>query len=213
MGVWLTRIVLDTRNRAVRADLRDAVKLHKRVMMLVPDDLGAQARANTGILFRLEEGRAAASLLVQAKHRPDPTRLPSGYGTAAVKALDPLLDGLSTGMPVHYRIAANPSKRLAKADASHKAKQVIPLSGTAAEEWWARKAVESGLTLSTLLATAISPARGENGPGGPIRHSITRFDGIAVIANPDLVRTAILDGIGRGKSYGCGLLSLAPVKT
>jgi len=28
----------------------------------------------------------------------------------------------------------------------------------------------------------------------------------------DLVRTALAVGIGRGKSYGCGLLSLAPVR-
>lgn len=116
-------------------------------------------------------------------------------------------------MPVHYRIAANPSKRLAKADENRKAKQVIPLSGPAAEQWWARKAAENGLTLSTLRATAMSPARGENNAGARVRHSITRFDGIAVIADADLARAAVLGGIGRGKSYGCGLLSLAPLRS
>lgn len=211
MSVWLTRIVLDTRHRAVRADLRDAVKLHKRVMTLIPDGLGDQARAQAGVLFRLEEGRNGSFILVQTRQQPDPSRLPDGYGTTAVKALDPLIERLRPGMPVHYRIAANPSKRLAKADERHKAKQVIALSGTAAEEWWARKAAEHGLTLSSLLATPVPAARGQSNEGNLVRHVITRFDGLAVITGPERVRTAMCEGIGRGKSYGCGLLSLAPV--
>jgi len=39
-----------------------------------------------------------------------------------------------------------------------------------------------------------------------------RFDGEAVISDVDAVRHAVLNGIGRGKSYGCGLLSLALIE-
>jgi CRISPR system Cascade subunit CasE len=39
------------------------------------------------------------------------------------------------------------------------------------------------------------------------------FDGLAVITDPEHVRAAVCEGIGRGKSYGCGLLSLAPVRS
>lgn len=208
MNVWLTRLDLDTRHRAVRADLRDAVNLHKRVMMLIPDGLGAQARAQAGVLFRLEEGRSGMSLLIQSQQHPNLDRLPDGYGTAAVKDIDPLLTYLRPGLPVHYRIAANPSKRLAKADANHNAKQVVALSGSAADEWWSRKATEHGLALSSLLATPMPPASGNNG-GKRVRHSLTRFEGLAVITDAEQLRTAILEGIGRGKSYGCGLLSVA----
>jgi CRISPR system Cascade subunit CasE len=213
MSVWLTRIVLDARHGAVRADLRDAIKLHKRVMMLVPDGLGEQARAQTGVLFRLEEGHAETSLLIQSRHRPDPDRLPDGYGMTAVKNIDALLERLRSGLTLHYRITANPSKRLARADAHHKAKQVVALSGAAADEWWSRKAAEHGLALSSLLATPMSPASGKADQGHRIRHSLTRFDGLAVITDPDRVRAAILEGIGRGKSYGGGLLSLAPARS
>ncbi|MDN3355840.1 type I-E CRISPR-associated protein Cas6/Cse3/CasE [Actinomadura sp. DC4] len=213
MSVWLTRLVLDTRHRAVRADLRDAVNLHKRVMMLVPDDLGAHARARTGVLFRLEEGRSGLSLLIQSQCRPELDRLPDGYGTAAVKDIDPLLTRLRPGLPVHYRIAANASKRLAKADGNHKAKQVVALSGSAADEWWSRKATEHGLALSSLLSTPMPTATGKAGQGQRVSHSLTRFDGLAVITDAERLRAAIVEGIGRGKSYGCGLLSLAVART
>ncbi|WP_083752572.1 type I-E CRISPR-associated protein Cas6/Cse3/CasE [Actinosynnema sp. ALI-1.44] len=35
------------------------------------------------------------------------------------------------------------------------------------------------------------------------------FEGTAKIATPGATRQAVLNGIGRGRAYGCGLLSLA----
>jgi CRISPR system Cascade subunit CasE len=208
MSLWLTRLILDTRHRAVRADLSDAVLLHKRVMTLVPDGLGDQARARTGVLFRLEENRTGICVLIQSQIHPELDRLPSGYGTAAVKDLDPLLARLGPGLPVHYRIAANASKRLARADEHHKAKQVVPLTGAAADQWWSRRAADHGLSLSSLLATPMPSAIGKNGQGR-VRHSVTRFEGLAMVTDGERLRAAVTEGIGRGKSYGCGLLSLA----
>jgi CRISPR system Cascade subunit CasE len=37
-----------------------------------------------------------------------------------------------------------------------------------------------------------------------------QFDGLLAIADPEAARGAVLAGIGKGKSYGFGLLSLAP---
>jgi CRISPR system Cascade subunit CasE len=31
-------------------------------------------------------------------------------------------------------------------------------------------------------------------------------------ARPDLLRTEIIEGIGRDKTYGCGMLSIAPAR-
>lgn len=43
-----------------------------------------------------------------------------------------------------------------------------------------------------------------------IRHARTRFDGTATITDPARLRHTILNGIGRAKAYGCGLLSITP---
>ncbi|MGX8910214.1 type I-E CRISPR-associated protein Cas6/Cse3/CasE [Streptomyces netropsis] len=42
---------------------------------------------------------------------------------------------------------------------------------------------------------------------GP-HHHLTQFDGTARITDPDLLTTALHTGIGKGKPYGAGLLSL-----
>ncbi|MFG1918082.1 type I-E CRISPR-associated protein Cas6/Cse3/CasE [Micromonospora sp. NPDC048898] len=204
MNAWLVRIALDLRQRSCNNDLRDVVALHRRVMSLVPNDLGDHARHRGGVLFRLDHSRTGPTLLAQSCIPPHLTRLPDGYGEVAIRDIGPLLKALEPGMRVRYRIAANASKRVAVGDAAGK---VVPLLGTAAEDWWHRKAHTSGLDLRTLT---VQPEPAAVGRIKDVRHSITRFDGTAVITNADDVRTAILTGIGRGKSFGCGLLNLAP---
>jgi CRISPR system Cascade subunit CasE len=194
MTAWLTRIVPEARSQAVRRDLRDAEALHKRVMSLVPDGLGEQARAKAGVLYRYDETGAV-----------DAARLPDQYGSLAVRDLSPLLDRLQPDMAVQYRIVANTTKRLGRT--SERAGKLVALRDAEADQWW--KA--SGLILRTLISTSLPDIRGK-GPGG-VRHAATRFDGMAVVKDPDLVRQAVLGGIGRGKAYGCGLLSLAPLAT
>ena len=213
MSVWLTRIVLDTRHRAVRADLRDAIKLHKRVMMLVPDDLGDQARARTGVLFRLEENHTGVSLLVQSRHRPDLDRLPDGYGTAAVKDLDPLLEALrpacrsTTGSPRTRRSGWPRQTSTTRPSRSSPSREPPRTSGGPARRPKTALRSHPCSPRPLCLPPAGTPTRSRR-----IRHSLTRFDGLAIITDPDRIRAAILEGIGRGKSYGCGLLSLAPVR-
>lgn len=212
MDVWLARLRLNVKSREVRRDLRDAVALHRRVMSLLPDGLGDQARHKAGVLYRLDETRQGPTLTVQAGLLPSDEKLPEGYCEFAVRHLTPLLKALQPGMRVHYRIAANATKRAAKSDEKHKKGQIVALSGVAAGEWWQRQATTHGLTLVTSFAQPLPQARGEREDGKSVCHAVTRFDGTAIVRDPDLLREALVRGIGRGKSYGCGLLSLAPVR-
>jgi CRISPR system Cascade subunit CasE len=215
MSLWLARIPIDLRCRAARDDLADANSMHRRIMTLVPDRLGPDARHAAAVLFRVEDTASGPAVLVQAAYEPDLLRLPAGYlrtdqTGAAVRKLEPLLAALRPSMPVHYRVAANPSKRLNNNDDRTTRKPVVALGGREAELWWERKAAGHGLRLLSLHTDTRPSARAND---NRMRHAITRFDGQAVVEDPDQVRAAIRAGIGRGKSYGCGLLSLAPIKT
>lgn len=204
MTAWLMRILPDLRRRDVTSDLRDPDLLHKRLMLLVPDEMGERARAQAGVLFRVEETRQGVQLLVQSSLKPNLGRLPDGYGEIAVRELGALLNRLTTGLPVHYRIAANPSKRLGKS-AGKDAGKIKALRGAAAEEWWVAKAAANGLAVVTVTSQSQKDIRAR----GTVRHAVVRFDGTGVVTDPEALRMAVLNGVGRGKSYGCGLLSLA----
>jgi CRISPR system Cascade subunit CasE len=208
MSVWLTSIALDTRNAAVRRDLGNVDNLHRRVMSLTPDGLGPNARQQAGVLFRLEVSRDRPRLLVQSLVEPDLAKLPAGYGHARAGKLDPLLDALRPGLAVHYRLAANTSLRRPPGwTGPGKPGQVVALRGAAAEEWWHKRAAGAGLALQSALARPLPDARGRH-DGATLRHAITQFDGAAVVQDAEALRMAVRKGIGRGKSHGCGLLSL-----
>ncbi|WP_031088810.1 type I-E CRISPR-associated protein Cas6/Cse3/CasE [Streptomyces sp. NRRL WC-3549] len=216
MTTWLTRLVPDARSREARRDLAGATGMHRRIMSLFPPDAGPDPRARFAILFRTEDAPTGTHILIQSNHEPDLARLPAGYGTALTRPLDALLDALQSGLTIRYRCVASPVRKPgATTRALHNLPPVVALTGTAADEWWLRQADLSGLKSLTLLSHPLDAAQGRRPTTGTpqrIHHARTQFDGTAAVIDPDLLRTKITEGIGRGKAYGCGLLSIAPAK-
>lgn len=210
--LWLTRIVPDPRSREARRDFRNAVELHRRVMTLFPDGLGDQARRQLGILFRAEETTAGTYLLLQSRTRPDLDKLPPEYGHGDSRPLTPLLEALRPGLPIRYRIDASAIRKPRKTTQElYGLKPIVALTGPAAEDWWQRQAEKSGLKLDSVHATRLEAAGGVKGKQRIHNHR-TRFEGNALVDDPHLLRQCVEEGIGRGKAYGCGLLSIAPAR-
>ncbi|NEY35898.1 type I-E CRISPR-associated protein Cas6/Cse3/CasE [Streptomyces sp. PRKS01-65] len=206
----LARIRLNPHSRDVQRDLRDATQMHRTVMRMVPDGLGDAPRHKAGLLYRLDETDTSSTLLVQAASL-DPGRLPTGYGQADVKSLAAMFTALRKGLGVRYRIVVNPAKReRLPLEEKGKRGRIVPLSGTDADQWWLRRATEAGLDLHDLTPTSMEPARPRGQHTHGMRHSLLRYDGTASVTDPDALRDALIRGIGRGKPYGAGLLSLAP---
>ncbi|GGX22805.1 type I-E CRISPR-associated protein Cas6/Cse3/CasE [Streptomyces noursei] len=221
MSVWLTRIVPDPRSRDARRDLRgsqSAAGLHRRLMSLYPDSAGPDPRARFGVLFRVDDTPTGPHILLQSTHEPDLTRLPGGYGQARTRPLDMLLDALRPGLTIRYRCVASAVRKPSTTTrALYDLPAVVALKGTAADDWWLRQADAAGLKPLSVHSQPIDAAQAVRIPPGPgkeqrIRHARTRFEGTATIIEPDRLRTKITEGIGRGKAYGCGLLSIAPAR-
>jgi CRISPR system Cascade subunit CasE len=221
---WLTKITPDLSSRRARAAFANAGELHRLLIGLVSPHLDGERmpspRQHTGLLFRVDEGRTGPVLLVQSHDRLDLTRVGDGIGEAAERDLSPFLDGLEKGREVRYRLAATPCKRLGKSEKNaerlgDRARPGVnaytrPLYGADADQWWRDRAGRHGLELREVLSTGLSLALdpGRSGRRG-VRLHMTRFDGYAVVSDPEAVRRAVVEGVGRGKSFGCGMLSLA----
>ncbi|GAA2932902.1 type I-E CRISPR-associated protein Cas6/Cse3/CasE [Streptomyces enissocaesilis] len=210
----LTRIVLDPHNAAAKADLADVDSLHKTLMRLVPDLISPTPRAIAGMLFRTEPG-PDPTLLVQTDHTPDLTALPTSYGTARTLDLAPLLNSLTPGRTMRYRITAAPTiARSAGSPTRHpvtgkRRGKITHLTGDEAIAWWRRRAAAVGLEPVTVSSLPRPFPRARSTRSSPY-FTLTQFDGVAHITDNGLLTHALKNGIGRAKSYGAGLLSLAP---
>lgn len=215
---WLTRIVPDPFSREVHRDLASAVGMHQRLMSVFPTMDETDARARLGVLFRVETTANGPQILLQSACKPDLSRLPDSYGTRVTRPLEPLLDCLRTGLHVHFRCTASAVRKPgATTRALYDLPPVIPLRGAHAEEWWQRQAETAGLKVVALQSKALDSATGIRGKHGSkdqqkVRHARTQFDGRAEVTDAGLLRAKITSGIGRGKAYGCGLLTVAPVR-
>ncbi|MFF5800410.1 type I-E CRISPR-associated protein Cas6/Cse3/CasE [Streptomyces albogriseolus] len=216
--IWLTRIVPHASSRDARGDLGNAVGLHRRLMSLFPDGAGPDPRAALGVLHRVEDSPTGPYILMQSRQQPDLGKLPKDYGTAAVRETSPLLSALRPGATLHFRCVASPVRKPGAGTRSlYNLPAVVPLTGAHADEWWMRQADTAGLKVLTLRSQPLDSATGLRGRRGAdqqrIRHARTRFDGTAAVIDPDQLRAKLTDGIGRGKAYGCGLLTVAPARS
>ena len=70
MTLWLTSLTPNLNQRDTLTDLADVTSLHRRLMSLFPDSLGASARSAAGLLFRVETAANNVRILLQAASSP-----------------------------------------------------------------------------------------------------------------------------------------------
>lgn len=222
MTLLLSEITLDLTHRGTAT--ADAGDHHRMLMKALDHALGGKVlnspRQEAGLLFRDEQTSQGRRLLVQSRFPLDPAALGRGYRLTAQREIGQVLDHLRKGQLVRYRLVGSPVKRLGKTNQRRELfrengerlsskEHTRTLRGAEAETWWERKAQANGLTLNSVHSTET----GDIVDGKRrIRHPAVRFDGLAVIDDVEAVSEAIINGVGRGKVFGLGLLSLAPGK-
>lgn len=210
--MYLSRLVLNERNSAVQQDLSNAHNLHRRIMQAFPDEQRDRPRADWNVLFRQEPD--SEIVLVQSAIEPNWTHLPSGYlsdrteQSMQVKPFEPQAGCLQPGTPLQFRLKANPSKRDKQ---THKLIGLFHLSDQLA--WLERQAAQRGFKLLHVDAIPTSGVFGVKAKGtAPVQIFTVLFQGVLEITDSALFIATIHQGVGRGRSYGCGLLSIARIQ-
>ncbi|MCR4424953.1 MAG: type I-E CRISPR-associated protein Cas6/Cse3/CasE [Firmicutes bacterium] len=234
--MYLSRLILDARSREVRRDLSDCHDMHRTLLRAFGEARGPDggSRNSFGILYRLETDRQTGcpKVYVQSAERPDWTRLPSGYlmgdcdvENPACKELSRAYAQLHTGMVLAFALRANPTRKTGTAS---KAERLAGTRGnghrvfiTRPDEqiaWLRRKGEESGYELMSVRVDTNVPdvdtrpeprVYGQRGEA-KLTYGSVFFEGHLRITNEDKFRTTLTRGIGSGKAYGFGLLTVAP---
>lgn len=212
----LSRVELNTQSLAVLRDIADTHEMHRTVMSAFPDVDSEAARMELGVLYRLEVERTNALLIVQSNLAPNWAALPGGYAKQSdFKAIDSVLDSLKSGQKFRFRLSANPTRIAGGRSGSGRGKRIAIRGRDEQIDWLERKGRGAGFRVEATEvsggALRGSRARGRSRSKSPISIDIVRFDGILEVAEAGSFVESVRAGIGRGKAYGCGLVSLAAV--
>ncbi|MCH9055144.1 type I-E CRISPR-associated protein Cas6/Cse3/CasE [Parathermosynechococcus lividus] len=205
--MYLSQLILNRRQLQIYQDLSNAHRFHQRIMQAFPDEENCdRPRQDWHILFRHEPDSDV--VLVQSAIEPDWSKLPAGYlHDHRVKPINLGADQFTLGRVFQFRLRANPSKR------DHQTKKTVGLYRRSEQlAWLKRQGDRCGFRLHSADAIPSPNVFGIKEKGvAPIRMTTALFQGVLEVTAPDQFVVTVQRGLGRGKSYGCGLLSLARV--
>jgi CRISPR system Cascade subunit CasE len=221
--MYLSKILLDPTSRATQKALSDVGVMHRSIMACFPDIDAQNAREELGVLFRLEVDRRGESVqvLVQSKVKPSWSFLPKGIlvadndstGNPWCKQVDKYFKDIGDGDSLRFRLQANPTKKIRAGEGTPQGKRVELILEEQQLEWLRRRGSQSGFEVrsATLKPLGKITAGPSNGSGAAKKTLfVIRFDGVLRVTDHVALKEALEKGIGPGKAYGLGLLSVAP---
>ncbi|QIM15751.1 type I-E CRISPR-associated protein Cas6/Cse3/CasE [Leucobacter insecticola] len=220
--MFLTRMFLNPRRRQAMRFQQDPQAMHAAVESSFPPDPGG---TNPRTLWRLESEGSTLRLFLLSERVPSLEHLQEQAGwmnevTWESRPYDSLLARLQLGQQYGFRVTANPvhtvtgkngqKRKLAHVTVAQQAKWLADRADLLGVRFLRGdgEALEGEATEAILVSNreTLRFHRGEQ----RVTLARAQFDGLLEVSDVSKLQTALVAGIGRGKAYGCGLLTLAP---
>ena len=138
------------------------------------------------------------TILLASEDEPDKEAL-GIYGKVMAKSYDRFLDNISTERPYQFRLVANPLQMGIK-------NRRIPCHGNSQRlEWLKKQGARYGFTVIQAKITGYKENKIRK--YGFTVKSVT-FEGILQVTDTKKFKQALVQGIGREKAYGCGMMTI-----
>lgn len=222
--MYLSRVEIDRKNRAKTKDLTHLGAYHNWVEQSFPAEIAAGERKRH--LWRIDQLAGKLYLLVLSEERPDIRKLEK-YGvpgTALTKSYDTWLAQLENGQILRFRLTANPVHKITKPE--EKQGRTMPhITIERQRQWLLDRAERLGFELlqktsdggpdgkPTRAFDIVArewPVLYRKGNQRRVRLSRVTFEGLLKIKDVSTFRLALVEGIGREKAFGMGLMTVIP---
>ncbi|MDO4791381.1 MAG: type I-E CRISPR-associated protein Cas6/Cse3/CasE [Buchananella hordeovulneris] len=226
--MFLSKLELDPRRRLARKFLGSPQVMHA----VVAKAAGGSGQGSPGrVLWRVDRTHSATSLYVLSPQKPEFSQLEEEAGAvgAVARTLDyrPFLDKLQNGQEWAFRLTANPARAVPQGPGT-RGKVAGHVTVAQQREWLATRSQGNGFELLAIpgvepdapdMAASVMHrekpvfrrAR-EDGGRDIVTINRTVFEGALRISDVDALRAVLINGLGRSKAYGCGLLTLAKIR-
>ena len=185
------------------------------------------------------QGSPSCALYISSPVPPDPSHIveEAGYATdggVLVRDVGDFLDRLEAGQRWGFRLCVNPTFReRSQVNAQGRKKVLAHVTQDQQTQWVLERAEKCGFRVLTSAELGGDLPILEDGDGQRIdganllingversiaefkrgEHRVTlgiaAFEGVLEVTDPEALRRVLIHGIGRGKAYGCGLMTLA----
>jgi CRISPR system Cascade subunit CasE len=197
--------------RLSRADLnvlkiKDAYGLHKVVYGLFEDirsDVEKQASVPSGIVYAEKGGDFNSRQILMLSDRK-PHQTPQ-FGLVETR---PVSESFLGHTRYAFEVTLNPGKR------DKQSRKIVPMrSGEDVAHWFLARSSQSwgfSVNAENLQTEKIGVQVFAKG-GRTITHGSATLKGELYVTDPDRFRQSFLQGIGRGRAFGFGLLQIVPL--
>lgn len=224
---YLSRVRLNPTRRGAQKLLTSPQAMHAAVMGSHPRLL--DERVSGRVLWRIDQpAKHDIQVYVVSPVAPDFTGLLEQAGWPTQRDWDsteyqPFLDKLNKGQLWSFRVTANPVRVLPKKPGDTRRRGRISPHVTADQQrgWLFKNGPTWGFSLPTHDSFGVQAEVRDRhtvrfgrvsaeASRSTVSLSRASFTGLLTIEDPDALRSALVEGMGRAKAYGCGLMTLAP---
>ncbi len=206
--MYLSRIELNIKRRNTMKLLAPAGSIHGLVE-------GAFDVRDKRKLWRIDKFGGRTYLMILSEDKPIFTADVAKHASNNLqgwetKDYDPLLGRVVNGSVWQFRLVANPTKSIASGG---KRGRVTACAGFSEQEAWLRKRSQNhGFELLGESASVVENKWHIFKKGCEDRRQVSikavAFEGFLKVVDCELFRKMLINGIGRGKAYGMGLMTI-----
>lgn len=207
----LSRVELDIERRSTKYVLTSPGRMH----IAVESAFSGERKRR---LWRVDQLGEKLYLLILSEDQPKLDILARRYGNEAApewqsKDYAPVLSRAKQASLWQFRLAANPTKSVL----GEKGKRGIVkacVSVKEQEEWLTRQAEKHGFSLRSGAFRVVQSkwhifGKAEKAQAKVSLRGVT-FEGLLTVTDEEKFREVLTKGLGRGKAYGMGLLTIVP---
>ena len=209
--MYLTKMELDTGKRETRKALISPNLLHGAIESSFP---GERERR----LWRIDEYQGHYYLLLLSSQVPDLTAAVRQFGLDGngpawrTKSYDPLLARIRNHSIWQFRLTANPTKSLKSSEQNVRGTVRAHTTPNHQMQWLLERCQSHGFSIEPEGAIVVGSQWKRFYKGNNRQHPVSllavTFDGLLTVTDEERFRRTLQEGIGRGKAFGMGLLTV-----
>ena len=205
--MYLSRVKLNTARTETMRALAAPNRFHGAI------ELSDEER--TRKLWRLDTLKGEKYLLILTEGALNFTSVAEQFGyddSYESKVYDSLLERITEGSRWQFRLVANPTIQNKK-----KGKVLAHITTEHQENWFKNRAGKNGFELKDdewlVTGSKWYMFRKKRNSPNTVKFLAATYEGILTVTDVDAFKNALINGIGREKAYGMGLLTITKVMT